>query len=108
MNIDVYIGMGITFITAISGLIVAWNTRKKQEAEARREEAEAATKVTDAALSLIIPLQTRLAKVEQELENEIERRRELERGVNILVNQLRKQGIEPEWTPSREKTVPRK
>jgi membrane peptidoglycan carboxypeptidase len=82
----------VAVITALAGLIVALSTRRKADAEINRV-------TTDAVLSLIKPLNERVAALEGEVATLRQRVAEFRRGVQILCEQVRQLGAEPLWEP---------
>lgn len=86
---------------AVAALVAAWAARRKNNADA-------AESLTAAATSLIAPLAKRVTDLEDELTplrplpNYVER---LLAGINLLVKQIRRLGVEPVWVPESE-TIP--
>jgi len=95
-----------SLIGALLALSKAQSERRKIEAEREQIEAGASEKITQTALSLIEPLNLRIAAVERE---NVALRLALQRytlGVRILIQQLREHEIDPAWTPEQAEEAP--
>lgn len=79
----------------LTGLIAA-------RAGRRKNDAEAAQKITEAATQLVIPLSNRIEALEKELEQIRPMIKKLLAGIERLIKQIRCLGHEPVWTPEHE------
>lgn len=110
----------ISILTAIGTLIAGLSSARKERAAAAKIESERDELDTkaergriEATMALIEPLKTELARVNTELATQRLRAEtlelkfarlqgrtdELERGISVLVGQIRALGHEPQWTP---------
>ena len=92
----------IALIVAVGGVITAFAARRKNNAEA-------ADVITEAAMKLLDPLNKRIDALElltEQQEKELEILRPLPgivtamtKGIHVLISQIREAGLEPKWTP---------
>ena len=75
----------ISLIVAIGGIITS--------------RAAAAGSITDAAMKLIAPLKQRIDELEKEINQLRLDGQKWKRGVEILIEQLKRKGCVPDWTP---------
>lgn len=101
MRLDVVAVFG-----ALGALLVAMVGLYLANANRGLLRADASSKIADAASGLIAPLEARIDALEaqnrllvRKLELEQRRRRNLQHGVQVLVAQLERLGMAPEWRP---------
>jgi hypothetical protein len=85
------IASAIAILMAIGGIFTAIATRRKTAAEASEV-------ITDSAMKLLAPLNKRIVALERQTAEQEKEIQELKRGVCILIAQLRRKNIKPEWT----------
>jgi len=90
----------VAIITALAGLVVAYSSRRKTDAEVAKSDAEVRRAATEATLSLIGPLREQVAELRGEVATLRKRVAEFRRGIRILCGQVRQLGAEPLWEPS--------
>lgn len=115
-NPEVIAPIVVAVIMAIPGVLALYMQRRKEQAGVEQTEADAAGKVTGAALALIRPYQERMTEMQAELDKHdktlsellgCKRRidsmqqelREWQDGVLILIQQLKDLGEIPQWKP---------
>ena len=107
----------IAFIAGVGGFFVSRqlskSTIKKTDSEAKKQEADAAKELTDTVLLLMKPLRDEIERLSKRLdETDVElpetkaelctTQEKLQiyvRGVRVLIAQLKKLEIDPEWIP---------
>lgn len=80
----------VAVLTGITSLVVSLSTRRKNQADA-------ASAVTDAAMKLVMPLSDRVAALEGEVATLRKRVAEFRRGVRLLCEQISDLGGAPVW-----------
>lgn len=101
----------VALLTSIAGWIGLRKQLQKDKATVQKDEAEAAQAIQEAALALLRPYQDRVELLTEKVDKldcqvlEITTERDdlkhrvliLEKGIDVLVGQLKEAGIDPAW-----------
>ena len=88
--INIVVTMIIAFITGVGGFMVS---KKVSTSTIKKQDSEATSEITAAAINLVKPLREEVEQLRAELkcqQREIDRLKQFERGVYILIGQLKR------------------
>ncbi len=126
INWGQWIPIGISFLVAMTGLYLALDNRRLRGAQVERDESTASAAITRSALSLVGPMQSKIATLEGQVSDlttrltiNSQRTTDLEHGIQIrdaeleglragvvvLTSQLKRLSIVPEYNPPPQTTV---
>lgn len=86
----------VALIVAIGSVITAVSARRKGSAEASQI-------ITESAMKLLDPLNARIDQMQEELDELKKDLTKYKRGVAILIAQLKRMKVNPDWTPENDK-----
>lgn len=109
MDASDWVAIVLGLLGCVGGMLNYILARKKLPAENQKMMSDAVASVTKSATNLVASLEQRLHNVEDALKEteeklaiaikEIDRLRIFERGVYLLIDQLTRLNIVPDWTP---------
>lgn len=89
----------IAAIVGVGGYLVS---KQVSRSTIKKQDSEGADVIAGAAIELVKPLRDEIKELRDEIrvhQKEITRLQEFERGVYILIDQMERHGIKPDWTP---------
>jgi hypothetical protein len=86
----------LAFIAGIGGFLVS---KQISHSTIKKQDSEATSEITSAAIELVKPLREELKQIRAELRKTNARLKVMEDGVCILIQQLERLDIVPDWIP---------
>ena len=92
----VFIELILAFIAGVGGFLVS---KQISHSTIKKQDSEATSEITSAAIELVQPLRAELRQLRMELRKTNARLKIMEDGVCVLIHQLERLDIVPDWTP---------
>ena len=86
----------LAFIAGVGGFLVS---KRISHSTIKKQDSEATSEITSAAIELVAPLREELKQIRADLRKTNARLKIMEDGVCVLIQQLERLDIVPDWTP---------